>query len=80
MYALLCALQDNSGPEKDWEHFIYIHWMFSAKQQKDVPFVTFLRIQDFPNLLKAEEYYDLDEAEVKTLREAAKSSGSTKKR
>ena len=54
--------------------------MFSAKQQKDVPFVTFLRIQDFPNLLKAEEYYDLDKEEVETLREAAKSSGSTKKR
>jgi hypothetical protein len=44
-----------------------------------VPFVTFLRIQDFPGLLKAEEHYDLDEEEVKALREAAKSSGSTNK-
>ena len=44
---------------KDWEYIIYIHWTFSAMNNKMAPHVAFIAEQGWRNVIKAKEYYEL---------------------
>lgn len=44
---------------KDWEYIIYIHWTFSAINNKMAPHVAFIAEQGWRNVIKAKEYYEL---------------------
>jgi hypothetical protein len=71
-HALLSALQGNL--KLDWEYIMHIQWKAGPTKDMDVPYVTFTPPDQLRgNVLKAQEYYILDDTDLDYHQEDGKS-------